>query len=183
MKHRLAGLMALCGFMTMIPVANVWLDHFGLWRLPLLGPVSSGVIWIGLAFVLRDVGQLLLGRWWSYLAIVVGVLLSWSLASPALAVASGASFACSEVLDAAIYTPLANRAFLRATLVSGWVGSLADSAVFVDLAFHSFQGWWQLGVVKALVVATVTPGAYVARRRLSSAPRRTADQVETLEAA
>jgi uncharacterized PurR-regulated membrane protein YhhQ (DUF165 family) len=161
------GWVALIGFIATIPLANAWLKHFGFWRVPGLGPVASGVIWVGLAFVLRDIAQLLLGRRWAWIAIAVGAALSWWLASPSLAVASGAAFAVSEAMDALIYTPLADRMFLRAVIVSGWIGSLVDSAVFVRLAFHSFSGWWQLGIVKAAVVALATPVAYAARRHVT----------------
>ena len=163
---RLSGWLFLLGFLATIPAANAWLKHFGFWNVPGLGPVASGVIFVGVAFVLRDLTQLSLGRGWACAAIAVGTVVSWWVASPTLAVASGAAFVTSEMLDAIIYTPLANRMFLRAVIVSGWVGSLVDSAVFVRLAFHSYDGWWQLGVVKAAVVALATPAAYGARRVL-----------------
>lgn len=166
MRDRLLGFGALCGFIATIPVANAWLNHFGLWDLPNLGPVASGVIWIGLAFVLRDLAQLILGRGWTWLAICLGITLSYFLATPALALASGASFACSETMDALIYTPLANRMFVRAVVVSGWLGSLVDSAIFMRIGFHSLSGWWQLGVVKAAIVAIATPGAYAVRKHV-----------------
>lgn len=165
-----AGWLSLVGFITTIPVANVTLKHFGFWRVPILGPVASGVIWVGLAFVLRDVTQLILGKRWAIGAIAVGSVLSWFLAAPRLAVASGVAFAVSEVMDAAIYTPLADRMFLRAVIVSGWAGSFIDSTIFVRLAFGSYRGWWQLGLVKAAIVAAATPGAYAVRRRLASGP-------------
>lgn len=161
---RMRGWAFLAGFIATIPIANAWLKHFGFWHVPGLGPVASGVIWVGLAFVLRDVAQLILGRGWTWAAIAIGTVLSWWLASPALAIASGAAFATSEALDALIYTPLASRMFVRAVVVSGWVGSLVDSAVFVRLAFHSYHGWWQLGIAKAVIVALATPAAYAVRQ-------------------
>lgn len=167
-SKRLSGFAFLAGFIATIPVANWWLNHFGFWYIHWLGPVASGVIWVGLAFVLRDVAQLILGRWWTWAAIIVGVILSWWLATPALAVASGAAFATSEAMDALIYTPLADRMFVRAVIVSGWVGSFVDSAVFVRIAFHSYTGWWQLGLVKAAIVALATPAAYAVRRTVKT---------------
>jgi uncharacterized PurR-regulated membrane protein YhhQ (DUF165 family) len=160
------GWTTLIAFIATIPIANAWLKHFGFWHVPGLGPVASGVVWVGLAFVLRDVAQLVLGRRWTWFAIALGTILSWWLASPALAVASGCAFAISETMDALIYTPLADRMFLRAVVISGWIGSLVDSAVFVKLAFRSYSGWWQLGLVKAIVVALATPVAYTVRRHL-----------------
>jgi hypothetical protein len=162
----MVGWVALAAFIGTIPLANAWLNHFGFWDVPGLGPVASGVIWVGFAFVLRDLAQLILGRRYAWAGIVVGAVLSWWLATPALAIASGAAFACSETMDALVYTPLANRRFVAAVLAAGCAGSLVDSAVFVRLAFHSFTGWWQLGVVKALIVLLATPVAYEVRQRV-----------------
>lgn len=64
--NKRTGWAFLIGFILTIPLANAWLKHFGLWRVPGLGPVASGVIWVGLAFVLRDVAQLILGRRWAW---------------------------------------------------------------------------------------------------------------------
>jgi len=162
------GFITLALFIATIPAANITLDRVGLVDVPGLGPVASGVVWVGLAFVLRDVSQLLLGRWWTLPAVIVGGLLSWWLATPFLAVASGAAFATSELLDWAIYTPLAESGrFTTGVIVSGWAGSFLDSAVFLWIAFGSLHGWWQLSVVKIVVLMVITPVAALVRSRLA----------------
>ena len=163
-RPRLVGWLALAAFIGTIPAANAWLNHFGFWNVPGLGPVASGVIWVGLALVLRDLAQLILGRPYAWAGIAIGAVLSWWLATPALAVASGAAFACSESMDALVYTPLANRRFVAAVLLAGVAGSFVDSAVFIRLAFGDWTGWWQLAVVKGAIVLAFTPAAWGIRQ-------------------
>jgi len=151
-------------FAATIPAANWTLARYGFVDVPVLGPVASGVVWIGLAFVLRDIGQRLSNRWLTVPAILVGVVLSWWLASPAFAVASAAAFGLSETLDWAIYTPLAERRFYLAVVLSSVAGSFVDSALFLHLAFGSTMGWWQLAVAKSAIVLAVSPLALAARR-------------------
>lgn len=147
-------------FLCTIPLANWTLARFGFWDVPWLGPVASGVIWVGVAFVLRDLAQTRLGKWWTLPAIAVGVLLSYWLATPAIATASGVAFGLSELMDWAIFTPLAARGrFTLGVLISGMAGAFVDSAAFLYVAFGSFEGWWQLAVVKIAVLAVATPVA------------------------
>lgn len=169
--RRSVGWICLGLFMGCIPFANWWLDRHGLWNLGVLGRIPSAVWVIGIAFVLRDLAQITIGKGWTWAAIVVGTVLSWWLSSPSLAVASGAAFLWSESTDALIFTPLANRGqFLLGVTISGYAASVVDSALFVRLAFHSFDGWWQLTIAKILFVALATPVAYTIRR-IVAAPK------------
>ena len=74
----------------------------------------SGVLTIGLAFVLRDLVQRRLGAKVSLLAIAVGAILSAWLAPPAIVLASAAAFLLSELADFAVYTPLQRRRLVLA---------------------------------------------------------------------
>jgi uncharacterized PurR-regulated membrane protein YhhQ (DUF165 family) len=165
--NRTIGFISLAGFLASIPFANWWLNENGFWDAPLLGPIPSALWVVAISFVLRDITQITIGKEWAWSAILVGALLSWWLASPALAVASGVAFLISESIDAAIFTPLANRGrFLLGVTISGYVAGFVDSAVFLQIAFGSTSGWWQLGVAKAIVVMAATPVALVVRRGL-----------------
>lgn len=162
---RITGWGFLTLFMACIPFANWYLKHHGFWDLRALGSVPSAVWVVGFAFVFRDITQITLGKGWTWTAIVVGAVLSWWLASPTLAFASAAAFLWSESTDAVIFTPFANSGrFLLGVSISGYAASFIDSAIFVRLAFHSFDGWWQLAVAKILFVALATPVAYAVRR-------------------
>lgn len=93
----------------------------------------SGSFAAGATFVARDVVQRLAGRRWALIAIVAGTCLS-VLVSPRLAVASGVAFLFSELADFAVYTPLQERRFVLAVVLSGLVGSVVDSFLFLTIA-------------------------------------------------
>lgn len=140
---------SLIGFLLCIPAANWLIGNVGTICIPdgpCLIPVApglsapSGVLMIGLALVLRDVVQQTLGRNWAIGAIATGAGLSWLFASPYLALASGVAFLLAEAADMAVYTPLRNQGrIIAAVFASGVVGSVIDSAVFLWLAFGSFD--------------------------------------------
>lgn len=98
----------------------------------------SGVYVIGLAFLLRDLVQSLAGKPTALVAIAVGGVVSYLVASPAIALASGVAFLVSEVADFLVYTPLRERGrTLAAVLLSNSVGVIVDSVLFLSLAFGS----------------------------------------------
>lgn len=170
-KTKLIGYTSYALFLGSIPFANWWLNRHGLWDAPLLGLLPSALWVVAISFILRDVTQITLGRKWAWSAIAVGAVLSWWIASPALATASAVAFLVSESFDAAIFTPLANRGrFLFAVILSGYVAGFVDSALFVRIAFGSWSGWWQLGIAKACVVMAATPIVWAARRALLRKP-------------
>lgn len=135
-------------FLATIPAANWLIGNVGTECIPngpCLVPVGfglmapSGVLMIGVALVLRDAVQQLLGLRWAIAAIVLGVVLSALVAPPALVLASAVAFALAESLDLAVYTPLRERNLPMAVLASGIVGAIADSAAFLFIAFGNLQ--------------------------------------------
>jgi hypothetical protein len=99
----------------------------------------SGVLMIGLALVLRDMVQRRLGRAVGLAAIVAGAALSGAIAPPQLIFASTTAFLLSELADFAVYTPLQSRGLVLAVLASSVVGLIADSILFLWLAFGSLD--------------------------------------------
>ena len=99
----------------------------------------SGVLLVGAALALRDVVQSLLGAKWAIAAIGVGAALSYMLSPSALVIASVAAFVLSELADLAVYSPLRKKQLVLAVLLSGLIGSVVDSAVFLWLAFGSID--------------------------------------------
>lgn len=143
-QRRTEGFLYLAGFGVSIPLSNWMLSHVGAVCPPggpCLLPVGpglmapSGVLIVGIAFVLRDLVQRRLGKNWTLLAIALGAALSALLAPPTLVLASGCAFALSELADFAIYTPLQRRGLVLAVLVSSLVGLFVDSVLFLQLAF------------------------------------------------
>lgn len=139
------GYIALALFAATIPAANWLIGNVGacIPNGPCLIPVGfgleapSGVLMVGAALVLRDIVHERLGAWWAFAAIGVGVVLSFFLASPTLAVASAVAFGLAETADLFVYAPLRKRNLGAAVMLSGVIGAVVDSAVFLWLAFGS----------------------------------------------
>lgn len=141
-------MIAFLAYLATIPAANWMIGNVGTVCIPdgpCLLPVGfglmapSGVFMVGFALVLRDLVQRSLGIPAALLAIAFGAVLSLLIAPPALVVASVAAFTISELLDFGVYTPLARRRLVLAVVASGIVGAVADSAVFLWLAFGSLD--------------------------------------------
>jgi uncharacterized PurR-regulated membrane protein YhhQ (DUF165 family) len=116
-------------------VAANWLTkRYGLVPIGFGLLVAAGTFAAGVALLARNIGQDVVGRVWIVLLMLVGILLSWWLASPALAVASAAAFALSETTDMAVYTKLKKRGRPRALLAAALLGALVDTLVFLRLA-------------------------------------------------
>jgi hypothetical protein len=129
----------------------------------LLAP--SGVLMIGAALVLRDLVQRRLGVAMSVAAILIGAGVSGLFAPLPLVLASVAAFLLSELADLAVYTPLARRRLMTAVLLSGLVGLVVDSIVFLWLAFGSLNFLSGQVVGKALMVLLALPLVAWLRRR------------------
>ena len=166
------GYAALVAFVATIPVANWLIHNVGLVCVPngpCLIPVApglmapSGVLLVGLALVLRDIVQRQLGRSWALGAIGAGALLSAALAPPALVLASSAAFLLAELADFAVYTPLERRGFIVAVLASSVVGLIADSVLFLWLAFGSLDYLAGQIVGKAWMVLAALPVIHYGR--------------------
>src|SRR5476649_653117 len=151
-QKNIEGWVFLVLFCLTIPLANWMIGHVGTVCLPngpCLLPVAphvmapSGVLMIGAALVLRDLVQRRLGIEFGIGAIVVGALISASLAPAALVIASAAAFLLSEFADFAVYTPLARRRLVLAVVASSLAGLVVDSIVFLYLAFGSLE--FQIG--------------------------------------
>jgi queuosine precursor transporter len=125
----------------------------------------SGVSMIGIALVLRDLVQRRLGRLAALLAITAGAALSGAVAPPQLVMASTAAFFLSELADFAVYTPLQKRGLVIAVLASSLVGLIADSLLFLYLAFGSLEFLEGQVVGKTWMVLLALPIVHWIRKR------------------
>ncbi len=182
--HKAEGLAYFLAFMACIPTANWMIGHIGTvcapdgpcllpvfpWRPPWnhqAGPMMapSGVSMIGIALVLRDLVQRRLGRLPALMAIVAGAALSGALAPPQLVVASTAAFFLSELADFAVFTPLQKRGLVLAVLASAVVGLIADSILFLYLAFGSLEFLEGQVLGKVWMVLLALPFVHWIRKR------------------
>jgi queuosine precursor transporter len=173
------GLAYFIAFIACIPAANWMIGHLGTVCLPngpCLVPVwpwgrggplmaPSGVMMVGLALVLRDLVQRRLGRKVALMSIVAGAALSGAVAPPALVLASTAAFFLSELADFAVYTPLQARGLVLAVLASSVAGLIADSVLFLWLAFGNLEFLAGQIIGKAWMVLLALPVVHWIRTR------------------
>lgn len=139
--------------------ANYLTDHYGLVSAGFGLTTTAGTYAAAIVLIARNLSQETIGRGGVIALMVVGVALSWWLASPELAVASGVAFALSESADMGIYTPLRKAGRGRAVAAASVVGAVVDTYAFLYLAgFPASAAPGQLivkagmGIVAALVI-------------------------------
>jgi uncharacterized PurR-regulated membrane protein YhhQ (DUF165 family) len=173
-RRRAEGLLFLAAYIACIPIANWLIQHVGTICPPdgpCLIPVApglmapSGVLMAGLALVLRDLVQRRLGVAYGLVAIGAGTAISAALAPAPLVVASAVAFLLSELADFAVYTPLQKRGLVLAVAASSFVGLVADSLLFLWLAFDSLEFLAGQIVGKAVMVVLTLPAIDWLRNR------------------
>lgn len=102
---------------------------------------TAGTLVAGVALAARDLIQDSLGRVAVLCVILVGSVLSFAISAPEIALASAAAFLFAEMADFAAYTPIRMKAkfgdkrWAAAVIVSNLVGALADTVIFLFIAF------------------------------------------------
>lgn len=148
---------------TAIYLASIVAVNFAFSVLPMIDlpfdqHIPFGTFLVGFIFVFRDYAQREIGSG-IYIAMLVGVLLSYVMADPFVAVASAVAFGLSELIDAIVFTytkkPMRDR-----ILFSSAASTPVDSAVF--LLMLGFFNW--LGLIIMIVVKMI--GALVVWRML-----------------
>ncbi|MFZ0847219.1 MAG: VUT family protein [Pseudolabrys sp.] len=173
-RKNIEGAVFLVLYCLTVPIANWMLGHVGTVCHvdgPCLIPVApglmapSGVLMIGAALVLRDLVQRRLGIEFGIGAIFAGASISAAISPPSLVIASASAFLVSELIDFAVYTPLARRRLVLAVVASSLVGLVVDSMIFLWLAFGSLDFLSGQIVGKLWMVILAIPlVAYIRRR-------------------
>lgn len=132
--NRITRLTPAAAYVAAIVAANVLTERYGLVHLPLGLAVTAGTFAAGFALLARNTTQDATGKPVVLALMALGVVLSYWLATPQLALASGAAFAISETADMAIYTPLRDRGRTVAQLIACTVGAAVDSVAFLWIA-------------------------------------------------
>jgi hypothetical protein len=172
-RREVAWIAAFC-FVTTVYAANWLVNEFGpirVWPTHLYAP--AGVYVVGLAFLLRDTVQRLMGQWLALAAIAVGAGLS-VIVSPTLALASACAFAASELTGLGVFRlsggNTGGRArLLFAVILASVVAAAIDSVVFLQLAFHNLAFFDGQMVAKLSVTVFALPFVLFARRRVFAA--------------
>lgn len=128
------AVLSIAGFLGCILAANYVTTEYGMVPVGFGLVATAGTYFAGLSFVLRDAVQDTVGRRVAMAAIVVGAGLSYFVADPFIALASGVAFLASEAADLAVYTPLRERGYIRAAVASNVVGAFVDTLLFLWIA-------------------------------------------------
>lgn len=154
MKNRYKkGAALLAAYLASIIIAAALVVYVGPVPVGLGLYAPAGAYMIGCTLAFRDLAQDQLGPKATYTAVLVGTALS-AIMSPAVALGAAAAFLVSETVDLVVYTPIRARGHLKtAVTVSNMVAILADSAIFLSIAFGSLDYFW--GQVWAKTVSTV----------------------------
>lgn len=134
-------------FVGLVVAANWLTSKYGL----VLDLVTAGTFAAGMVLLVRDWLEEAAGRWWVVACIAAGALVSVWMSTPRLALASGAAFAVSELVDFAVYTPLRKRSLAGSMALSNTVGAVVDSLLFLGLAGFPLAGWLTQSGVKVAV--------------------------------
>ena len=133
-------------YLFLIPFINWCFAAVPQIALPDHGSWTPMAVVTGLVLVVRDFAQREIGHW-IFLALAIGLALSFATSDPAVALASTCAFAVSELIDWAFFTflkmPLSKRVFYSTS-----VSAPADSAIFYLIASTTIPGIfniWSLG--------------------------------------
>ena len=188
--RKFLGLLAAAVYVGTVVAANYAIGHWGTPTFP-GGPhaipvgfgytAPSGVLFVSLALITRDLVQWAMGRpakprvrdVAAMVALIgIGAGVSYGVSAAAVATASALAFLSSEALDFALFTWVAPR-WGRAVLAGGLAGAVADSLIFLYVAFGSLAFWQgqvlgkSYGIVLAALIIAARRAVYTAGYRQS----------------
>ena len=141
--------LALFAYLATIPLANWFINNVGTQSFP-GGPhtipvgfgyqAPSGVLLIGIALFARDYVQERFGKRNVLVAIAAGIAISFFV-NPDVATASAVAFAAGEIVDFFVYTRIKRKSIALAVALSGVIGGVIDSFLFLRIAFGSTDFW------------------------------------------
>jgi uncharacterized PurR-regulated membrane protein YhhQ (DUF165 family) len=164
--------------MTVVVTASNWLVQF-----PINEVLTWGAITYPFSFLITDLTTRLQGperaRRVVWVGFALAVLLSIWLATPRIALGSGAAFLAGQLLDIQLFQRLRAGSWWRAPLVSSTMGSIVDTGLFFTLAFAGTGLPWvtlalgDLAVKLLLAVLALAPFRAVLALALPAGPART----------
>jgi uncharacterized PurR-regulated membrane protein YhhQ (DUF165 family) len=130
---------ALAAMTLVVLASNILVQHpFG--YLGLGDYLTWGAFTYPFSFLITDLSNRRFGtagaRRVVYAGFVLAVILSIALATPRIAIASGAAFLVAQLLDIRIFASLRNRAWWLPPFVSSVISSALDTALFFSIAFY-----------------------------------------------
>jgi uncharacterized PurR-regulated membrane protein YhhQ (DUF165 family) len=135
-------LVAVAAMVVVVTASNILVQHpvqFDLGPIHLADILTWGAFTYPFAFLVSDLTNRHDGPTQARVVVLVGFLfglaLSFWLATPRIAIASGSAFLIGQLLDISIFQRLRNRYWLIPPLSASLFGSLIDTLIFFTLAF------------------------------------------------
>jgi hypothetical protein len=170
---RAATAAAVAAYVGSIAAANWMTSTWGLVPIGFGLAVTAGTFAAGAALVLRDWVDRQAGRIGVLLAILAGTALTYLLAGPALALASGTAFIVSEMVDWGVFARVKRKSLAGAVLLSSVVAAPVDTVLFLWIA--GFPVTWQAVLGQFLVktaMAGIAAAAITAAGERHAVPQR-----------
>jgi uncharacterized PurR-regulated membrane protein YhhQ (DUF165 family) len=161
MTHRTRAVLIGALYLALIVAANYATTRWGMvWVFGLTA--TAGTYLAGATFAVRDSLQDAAGKYAALGLVVAGAALSYLVADPFIALASGVAFGLSELADLAVYTPLRRQGYAIAAMASNVVGAIVDTFLFLWIAGFPITGLVVSGQIVGKVAATLPIWALVA---------------------
>jgi len=132
-------LIALAAMTLVVLASNILVQH-PFTHLGLADYLTWGAFTYPFSFLVTDLANRRFGtagaRRIVYAGFVLAVVLSVALATPRIAIASGAAFLVAQLLDIRIFARLRDRAWWLPPFVSSVISSALDTAIFFSVAFY-----------------------------------------------
>ena len=141
----------IAGYIGVIIAANWMTTTFGLVPIGFGLLVTAGTFAAGAALILRDGVQVTAGKRVTIAAMAAGIIVSYIVADPFIAIASAVAFGISEIVDFLIFTPLRGKNLAIAVIASSIVSAPVDTVLFLSIA--GFDVTWQ-AVLGQFIVKT-----------------------------
>src|SRR5215218_6676985 len=126
--------------MTLVVLSSNILVQYPFQHLGLGDYLTWGAFTYPFSFLVTDLSNRRFGpkgaRRVVYAGFVLAVILSVILATPRIAIASGAAFLLAQLLDIGIFSRLRNRAWWLPPFVSSVISSALDTVIFFSIAFY-----------------------------------------------
>lgn len=148
---RLPAFMVAAAAMALVVVlSNLLVQH----------PINDWLTWGALsypfAFLISDLLNRRYGprpaRRVAWAGFAAAVAVSVWIASPRIAVASGAAFICAQLLDIRVFDRMRHQQWWRAPMVSGVLAAILDTFVFFSIAFAASGAPWVTWALGDLLV-------------------------------
>lgn len=166
MLKTLRGLRWTLLYILLIPLVNWAFSWTPVVELPDGGKWSPFSLVVGLILVFRDFAQREIGHY-IFIPLIIGTAISFVMAAPEIAAASGIAFLVSEVIDWGIYT-FTKRPLSQRVLISSIASVPVDSVIFLvgaDMVIPGLFTPWMLGSMVASKLAGAIVVFFIIRKR------------------